>query len=46
MFEHYRTNSEGGDTESGVEDDSLQDGKSDDKDHHGNSDDYAIGDRQ
>ena len=44
MFEHYHTNSQRGDTEHGVEDDSLQGGKGDDKDHDG-IDDNDVGDR-
>ena len=34
------------DTYHGVEGDSLQDGKGDDKDHEGNSDDNDVGDRR
>ena len=45
MFEHCHTNSQRGDTEHGVEDDSLQDGKGDGKDHYNNSDDNDVGDR-
>ena len=45
MFENYRTDSERGGTESGVEDDSLRDGGIDDKDHDCNSDDNDVGDR-
>ena len=39
MFEHYHTNSQRGDILHEVEGNSLQDGKSDDKDHDDNSDD-------
>ena len=45
MFEHYCANSERGETESGVENDSLQDGKSDVKDHDVNNDNNSVDDR-
>ena len=45
LFERYHTNSQRGDTWHGVEDDSLQGGKSYDKDHDGNNNDNDVGDR-